>query len=124
MSAGLDLSVPLLVQLSATVPGKAAKQDQCTCIPATHVGNLDGISGFWLQPAQSQPLQLLGGWANGKIYFSLSFLLLNSAFPISTFKSLFWCKKCFWNLCILLQHALSINSLKIPVYSKIMGGLF
>lgn len=44
------MAASLLIQLSASAPGKAAEAGPMTLALATHVGNKDGIPGSWVQP--------------------------------------------------------------------------
>lgn len=51
---GRELVAKLLIQLVGNVPGKEAEDGLNTWAPATHLGEQDGVLGFWLQPGSDQ----------------------------------------------------------------------
>lgn len=42
--------LPLVIQLPANVSGKAADDNLCAVGPGTHMGDPNGICGFWFSP--------------------------------------------------------------------------
>lgn len=45
------LAIPLWIQVPTYVLGKTAEDGLSTWTPATHMEDVDGVPGSWLQPA-------------------------------------------------------------------------
>lgn len=70
----------LLIQFSTNVAGKAAEDGPRSWVPATHIGQLDGIPGSWLLPGPAPAPAVVGiygmnQWIKITLIFSLSLSL-------------------------------------------------
>lgn len=54
------LSAPLLFRLPANGPGKEEEDSPSMWAPGTHVGDLDGAPGSWLQPGSVPAVVAIG----------------------------------------------------------------
>lgn len=75
------LTIPLLIQHPASVPGKSTRKDQSPWAPATHVGDPGGAPGSYCQPGPALMLQPFwvstSRWKAFSVYLSLKLWLSN-----------------------------------------------
>lgn len=84
MCTDLSPSCLLLVELTTNGHGKAAKDGPNTVVPATHIAELGGVPGLWIQCGHLQSKFVYGRFLSVSVSLSVSPPpLVNSIFCIN-----------------------------------------